>query len=197
MPVTVADIATWMEEKLPNKSETVDQLLFGDPNQQVKKVAVTFMASVETLKKAKDYGANLLICHESPYYDHHHPDLHQKSVIMQEKMKLLQDIGIAIYRNHDSVHRQHPDLITAGLVRALEWEDYMVGNDPIQTSVQIPETSLEAILLHIKDRLKVKHVRYVGKKTNKISNVSLSVGYRGSGANVIPLLEQSMGLVKG
>lgn len=191
MLVTVSDIITWMEEQLPKKSETVDQLLYGNRNQPVEKVAVAFMPSIETIKQAKRIGADLLICHESPYYNHQNPQQHESSVVMKQKIKWLKEQGLAIYRNHDSVHRQQPDLITKGLVKELGWEKYRIDTDPIQTSIQIPETSFEAILLHIKEKLNLKQVKYVGNLTNQIRNISLSVGYRGSGEHTIPQLEKN------
>lgn len=195
MSLTIRDIANWMEDKLPNKTETVDGLLIGNEYDQVTKIAVAFMPSIEVLKKAAKLGANLLICHESPYYEHQNRDNHASNVVMKEKMKLAAELGIAIYRNHDSLHRQSPDMITAGLVQKLTWGEKIVEFDAISATVEIPESSLEEIMIHIKENLNIQSVRYIGSLANKVNTISILAGFRGSAANVIPLLQKESDLV--
>lgn len=191
MSITIRDIMNWMEAKLPNKIDTVDRLLSGNEEEHVKKIAVAFTSSVEVLKKSAALGANLLICHESPYYDHHNTNIHTSNLVVREKMKLADELDISIYRNHDSLHRQFPDMITAGLVHELGWSEYVEGMDEISTTIQQSESSLEETMIHIKKNLNIHSVRYIGNLRNRIRKISVLAGFRGSATNVIPLLEES------
>ncbi|MBN1600162.1 MAG: Nif3-like dinuclear metal center hexameric protein, partial [Chitinispirillaceae bacterium] len=48
--------------------ETCDVLLEGNWEEPVKGIAVTFMATVEVIRKAVDAGCNLIITHEPIYF---------------------------------------------------------------------------------------------------------------------------------
>ena len=49
---------------------TCDTIKAGDPNAEVSKVAVSMFATVDIVRQAKDWGAQLLITHEPTYHDH-------------------------------------------------------------------------------------------------------------------------------
>lgn len=47
---------------------TCDQLMTGDPQQEVKGIAVTFMATVEVIREAAAKGVNFIITHEPTWF---------------------------------------------------------------------------------------------------------------------------------
>ena len=47
---------------------TCDTIKAGDPNAEVSKVAVSMFATVDIVRQAQDWGAQLLIVHEPTYY---------------------------------------------------------------------------------------------------------------------------------
>ena len=49
---------------------TVDGLVAGDPGSLVRGVAVTTLATLEVLERAVAAGANVVVTHEPPDYDH-------------------------------------------------------------------------------------------------------------------------------
>ncbi|MBQ3590118.1 MAG: Nif3-like dinuclear metal center hexameric protein, partial [Clostridia bacterium] len=49
---------------------TCDTIKAGNEEKELEKVAFTMFATVETVKKAKGWGADMLIVHEPTYYDH-------------------------------------------------------------------------------------------------------------------------------
>lgn len=64
--LTVGDVERMLLERFPAKdAEPWDRtgLLVGDPNAQVTRVAVALDATVDAIRKAKEAGANLLVCH--------------------------------------------------------------------------------------------------------------------------------------
>ncbi len=50
--------------------ETVDLVKAGDPSQELKGAALTFMATSQVIEKTIELGANLLITHEPTFYNH-------------------------------------------------------------------------------------------------------------------------------
>ena len=50
--------------------QTCDTIKAGDPNTEVTKVAVSMFATVDIVRQAQDWGAQLLIVHEPTYYNH-------------------------------------------------------------------------------------------------------------------------------
>ena len=95
-------------------TKTCDTLKAGDPNKELKKVAVTMFATVDTVKRAKEWGADMLIVHEPTYYDHFE-EIDELPVV-KEKRKLIEESGITIYRYHDYMHHRDIDQSPEGEV---------------------------------------------------------------------------------
>ena len=55
---------------------TCDQLMTGDPQQEVKGIAVTFMATVEVIREAAAKGVNLSLIHISVVFFHREAGQH-------------------------------------------------------------------------------------------------------------------------
>ena len=49
---------------------TCDTIKSGSPDTELKKVAVTMFATVDTVKAVKEWGADMMVVHEPTYYDH-------------------------------------------------------------------------------------------------------------------------------
>lgn len=142
-------------------SKSCDKCVAGDPEKEVKKVAVTMHATPNLLKEVKDWGADLLIIHEPVYYG---IDINSGDKIVSEKKKLLADSGICIYRYHDHTHYTVPDIIAAGefkqfgLLGKLETTDIF---DLVRFRLDEPITAKELAKL-IEERTGIKHVRISG-----------------------------------
>ena len=54
-------------EEFP-EGETCDKLLCGSYDMEVIKVAITFMATVDVIRKAAELGVNFIITHEPTWY---------------------------------------------------------------------------------------------------------------------------------
>ena len=52
------------------KEETVDRVICGDPDAEVKGIVVAWMPYWKTLEEARGLGANVLVVHEPTFYDH-------------------------------------------------------------------------------------------------------------------------------
>ena len=115
----ILDLLYSMETKA-NYTNTCDTWKAGNPEKEVKKVAVTMFGTPDLLKEAKAWGADMLIVHEPMYYshgDHIAPDCTDPFILA--KIKAANDSGMAICRYHDHMHHHVPDMIGEGQFLAM------------------------------------------------------------------------------
>lgn len=87
-----------------NWERTCDQILHGDPNAEVKRIAVAWIASNECLRKAADKGHSLFITHEPIFY-HGYRGTSSRETLVAEKRNLLDELGMTVLRCHDTWDR--------------------------------------------------------------------------------------------
>jgi len=192
MTVRVRDVINMLVEPVEQINHTVDKLLYGNDNDLVIGIVTTFMMSHDVLKKAKSLGANLIISHEGVCYSHH--DNFKTSLIndpvWQEKERFIRTSGMNIFRFHDYWHRYQPDGITQGLIESLNWESYVIEQEPAYTVIHIPEMQMKDVAEYVKSRLGIEYVRVMGNATMTCQRIGILVGYRGNGNTAIPLFEK-------
>ncbi len=160
---------------LENHSNTVDTCKCGDPEKEVGKIALCFIATPEVLIQAKAWGADLLITHEPTFYNH--GDENEDTLLCAKKRKLAEESGLTIYRYHDSMHFFAEDLIDRGFVASLglkgqfEKEGFFV----LET-----ETTPLALAKAIQDRLQIRHPRLIGSRMGNVKKLQFALGARGS-----------------
>ncbi len=159
--------------------KTCDVLKAGDPNRELNKVAVTMFATVETVKKAKEWGADMLIVHEPTYYDHYE-EIDELPVVVA-KRKLIEESGITIYRYHDYMHHREVDQIPEGEVYYLGLNG-TVEHTPYSASYMFtsfePITALE-LANKMEKQLGIKRVRIAGTRNKKSTKIALCFGTPG------------------
>jgi putative NIF3 family GTP cyclohydrolase 1 type 2 len=190
MNLTVQDIIQQLTYPVKKLENTVDTLKFGSPDMEVTAVAVSFMPSLQAIKKTVELGANLLITHEGLFYSHWDDNNLGENQVEKEKLQFIKESGIAIYRIHDYIHRYKPDGITYGLVQALDWDSYVEEHHPAATILNIPRMTTKEIIHYVKNKLQIESLRYVGDLSKPCTKVGILAGFRGGGSNVIPLFEK-------
>jgi len=191
MNIYIRDIFDALKNSIPTIENTVDKLIFGDPDSTVRGIAVAYLATQEVIEKSKELGVNLIITHEGIFYSHR--DRHEilkSDPVYIKKCQTIEESNMAILRLHDYVHRYMPDGIMAGLLHTLGWQDYEVVSRPISSIVEIPQMSLHDVIIHVKNCLGIKYVRFIGDTAMLCRRIGLLVGYRGSGELVIPFFEK-------
>lgn len=158
--------------------ETVDNVKAGDPTTAVKGIATTFMATLEVLRKANARGLNFVITHEPTFYSHT-DDLstHANSAIQQAKLKYIEDNDMVVWRFHDHIHRNNPDMIYEGVLDVFDWKQYRKDG----VFFEIPEMTLAEIVNHIESKFGAKTLRIVGDPEEKFTKVGMALGASGSG----------------
>jgi putative NIF3 family GTP cyclohydrolase 1 type 2 len=158
---------------------TVDTIKLGDPSQPLKRVAVTFLASIEVIEQAVDLGANLLITHEPTFYNHlDETDWLAANPVYTAKRRLAEDAGLVIWRFHDTLHSLRPDPTVAGLAHELGWDDTVRPDQPFVCRLPAAIT-LRQLAQHVQDRLGATGLRVIGDLDRPCQTVGLRPGAPG------------------
>lgn len=111
-------------------ARTVDRIITGDPEKEVRSVLVTWMSTLYAVKRAVEKGVDLLVTHEPTFFEHFDEvDKIDRFRIGTEKKKFIDDNGLVILRNHDCWDRM-PEI---GIPFA--WAQFLgFGEPPVQVS---------------------------------------------------------------
>ena len=163
-----------------DESHTCDTFKSGNPESEITKVAVTMFATPDVVRKAVQWGAQLLIVHEPTYYNHFDTD-ENNTVPASEKENLIKNSGIAVFRFHDYAHSCEPDLICEGELKYLGLKGefhkgkYFAANG---FTLDEPLTALELARIAEKN-LGIRHIRIAGNPKAKGGKISCSFGTPG------------------
>ncbi len=177
---TVGQIMDLFIKEVPGGAleNTVDTLKAGNRDIVVSGIVAAMFATLEVIEQAIRLGANFIIAHEPTFYSHlDSTDWLQEDEVYQYKAGLLQKHNIAVWRNHDYIHRHHPDGVLTGLVSKLGWEKY--GTPQSKMGFVIPATNLKSLILDVKEKLAISTVRYIGDLTQPVSKMLLLPGAAG------------------
>ncbi|WP_458126663.1 Nif3-like dinuclear metal center hexameric protein [Paenibacillus sp. Z3-2] len=193
MDFTVQDIVLHLTDNIELPENTVDQLITGSLAQRVTGIIIAFMPTQHVIEQAIKHGANLIIAHESPFYNHHsHTDWLASDPVYVHKRKMIDEASISIYRCHDIIHRFQPDGITEGLIKALRWSPYVEQRLPEADILSLPEgQTVQAVAQHVKSSLGIDYVRVAGDVKTVCQRVGVLVGFRGNGHVTIPLIKHN------
>jgi putative NIF3 family GTP cyclohydrolase 1 type 2 len=148
-----------------------DGFHLGDPHTALTGIATTFQPSLDVLKRAAAKQKNLVICHESTFWDGFDPvQVMTDDPVHQAKVQFARDNRMVVWRIHDHWHRVTPDPIFMGLARKLEWTSYYnLTSRPGHYS--IPEMSLEEVARHIQIKLNTLNVVVVGDRNLSVRTI--------------------------
>jgi len=177
--MTARDVLDLIKKNLGspwNEKTYRDVFHAGDPNVEVKGIATTFMATLDLLQRAHAAGMNLVITHETTFWnDRDETKDMTADVVYRFKIDFCANNQIAVLRFHDHAHSHRPDFIMTGLLRMLGWTaDAGTRNPPIH---RYPETTLGDLAAEIQRRTNSKAFRVVGDPKAKVSTASAGMGY--------------------
>lgn len=175
---TVGEIVDLFIAQVPNAHfpQIVDTLKSGNKEQKVTGIVTTMFATITVILKAIELNANFIIAHEPTFYNHMDESAWlENDPVYQFKRKLFDQHRIAVWRNHDYVHSLKIDGVQAGVVKELGWEEYYKQN----AVLNLPETTLGDLILHIKSKMNVPALRFVGDLSQNASKILLIPGAAG------------------
>ncbi len=190
------DVIAQVQANLNASDIGADSFLAGDPNVMVKGIAMTAMATMDVLKKAKQSGLNLVVTYEGIYYGQAiapppgaaggrggqgrgggrgQVTLGPDDPVYMAKKEFVEKSGMAIYRLRDQWASRKDNPLAMGLAEALGWSKYQVSGDP--TSYQIPAVKFEALVSDVRKRLNTRGgIRVLGDRQASIRRVALLPG---------------------
>ncbi len=180
MQRTVQDVIDTIIADVPGApfADTIDTLKTGNAGQEVRAVAVTFMATYEVIEQVIQLGAGLIITHEPTFYGHtDETGWLERDSVYQAKRRLIDEHNIAIWRFHDYLHSLQPDPTITGLLKALDWTTSALPGQPFVCEL-LPR-SLNDLVLEIKSKLDLATVRVVGDLQMTCKRIGFLVGATG------------------
>ena len=189
--VTVKQVIDTVLREIPSApfATTVDQLRSGSMDQEVTGIVTTMFPTLEVIEQTAKAGANLIIAHETPFYNNQdETDWLQQDDAYRYKIELLNKHKIAIWRFHDYWHAHKPDGIIMGNLKKLGWEKYYDVDSPRLLTLPKP-MSLKTIAVLAKERLGISTVRVVGNLNQNCSTIYLAFGYMDSKRQIAAIQE--------
>ncbi|HVG27155.1 MAG TPA: hypothetical protein VM865_06085 [Acidobacteriaceae bacterium] len=183
------------------KPETVDTFKAGDPWAAVTGIVTTSLASLDVLGRAVKERANLIVTCEPTFFaraDSPTPPVRRPSgpvpggrptpatpltpsppaapdPVFEAKDEFIKKHNLIVWRFSDHWRMRRPEPFAQGLANALGWSKFRDPGNP--TRMTIPETSLEALVSHVKQSLKSRGgMRIVGDPRLRVRTVALLPG---------------------
>jgi putative NIF3 family GTP cyclohydrolase 1 type 2 len=161
------------------KATTVDTLKSGSGDMTVTGIVTTMFATIEVIRKTIALGANFIIAHEPTFYNHEDNTYWLKNDDVYEyKAKLLKDHNITVWRNHDYIHTLVPDGVTTGVLAQLGWQQYADKTTP--NIITLPATKVGAVVVHLKNKLHIEKVRFIGDANQPCKRILMLPGSAGA-----------------
>lgn len=157
--------------------------------QMVTGIVTTMFPTLEVIEKTAKANANLIIAHETPFYNNQdETDWLKDDDVYRHKIELLNKHKIAVWRYHDYWHAHKPDGIIMGNLIKLGWDKYYDANN--QRILTLPKPmSLKSIVALAKENLKIPSVRVVGDLNQNCRTVYMAFGYMDSRRQIAAIQE--------
>jgi len=171
---------------VPDRDETVDGFLDGDPDAPVGAVVVTMMATLPVLRRAAAFGPALVVTHEPLYFDHTNSLVETLSArddpVYRAKHAVIDQAGLVVWHLHDHLHDHRPDVVDLGTARALGWP-LPTASSPVPWVADVPTTTLDALARQVADALDAPVLRVIGDPGLVVRRVGFDLGFRGGERN--------------
>ena len=162
-------------------ANTVDTVKCGDTERELKKLAVTMFPTVEVIKKAAEWGADMLLCHEPIYFNDFDAPMEGDTEVERRKYQLVESTGMVIKRFHDHMHMAEIDMISEGGIYCLGLKGRLEKSPYYASSVLTLDEPLSALEIakRLEDILGAKHVRIAGERNKKAEKIAVCFGMSG------------------
>ena len=187
------ELRQWLAREVPNPNpdDKVDGIMAGNPDAEVRGVAVSWLPSLKLLQKCVEQDRNFIIVHEPLFYWHpyYYPagtefrfpavDLDEKmhTPPAQAKLELIRKHDLVVYRLHDGWDQFPHYGIGHALARTLGWSDKRV--DEKDYIYQFAPVALSELAIDIGKKLHKEGLRLIGDPRRMVHKVTLDWGSPG------------------
>jgi len=176
--------ASWVDP-----ARTVDGVIVGDSEADVRRVAVTWISSFDAIRQAVQQGCQMLITHEPTFWDHGRDFASTKDWqpgtlihgIGTRKLRFIEDNGLVIFRLHD-VWDRFPEIgIPWAWAKFLGFEERPVelADGGAMHRYDIEPVTLDDFARRIASKTATigePYVQVVGDGGRKLSRIGLGTG---------------------
>lgn len=165
--------APWM-----NLNETRDILFCGDPDEDVERVGVCWVATSQAISQAIENDIRFIISHENPFY---HMTTSPKRLALlsaRKKAALLKEHGIALYRCHD-LWDMIPNVGVADMWAGRLGFSFTRKVSSYIQHADIEETTVRKLAVHVAESLcqdGENGVYIFGDPDKKVSHIGMGTG---------------------
>ena len=184
------EIINYVNGTIQVSETSCDKLIAGDTQKEIRRVGITMFPTVNVLKAAAEWGADMLIPHEPTY--NQPMDIFWDNAVTDEKKRIVEESGMVIYRDHDHAHGAELNLIYEGFIWALGLEGEFLNKGTF--ALKDAMTGLELAKL-IEEKLCIPHVRICGTRDYKVQNIKLCLGGPGSIMGVLKKQENELVII--
>ena len=162
--------------------DTVDKIIIGNPDKDIKTIMVTWISSFNAIKTAVEQGFDMLITHEPTFWVHENEDkVMDRFETGIKKKKYIEENNLVILRCHDVWDRM-PDI---GIPWA--WAKFLgfaekpakISSDNYQHRYDIEPVSLDAFAQRISEKTaKIREplIQVCGQKDQMVSKIGIGTG---------------------
>ena len=169
-------------------ANTVDTLKAGNRDIEVKGIITSMFATLEVINKAIAMKSNFIIAHEPTYYNHlDETNWLANDGVFRYKSDLLKQHNMAIWRNHDYIHRHQPDGVMSDVVERLGWS---ASYNPANSIAQLSPTNLKTLIEHAKSKLGIDTLRYIGDLSQNCSKILVMPGAAGGRRQILSMSKE-------
>ena len=142
----------------------------GYPEDECTGIVTAMLATPDVIREAIRLHCNLIVVHEPtnytsadlPGWEEDFPNH-----VYAEKMRLLNEHRIAVWRDHDHMHMHRPDGIFTGVLRYMGWEPWAVTDRSMgmfsHFIVTLPSpTTLRELMRSLQETIGIRGIRYIG-----------------------------------
>ena len=174
--MTGTELISHLMQGATTPERTCDTVKAGDAERQIRRVGVTMFATVDTVRRAREWGADFLIVHEPTYYDH--MDIFRETPVTLAKRAFIEESGITVYRYHDHAHFRAKDLITEGEMRALGLTGRLEPSGFSASYILTADTPVTALELaeRMERQLGIAHQRIAGSRNRPCRRIGCCFG---------------------
>jgi putative NIF3 family GTP cyclohydrolase 1 type 2 len=165
----------WVE-----RDKTVDRVIVGDPEADVDRCLVTWMATFDVLRQMVAGNIRLLVCHEPTFWNHW-DRRETNDPWLQEKLAYIQQHELVILRNHDCWDRFPQVGIPWAWAQflGLEGQPVGTGDKGYLHRYDIRPVTLDAFAQRVAERcaeLGEPLVQVTGVGTQMVSRIGIGTG---------------------
>lgn len=165
--------------KFPDDYCGCDDYKCGNPEDECTGIVVALTPTINVIRKAIELNANLIVVHEPTFYTSIDGDWNQdfNNSVYEEKIKLLNDHHVVIWRDHDHMHANRPDSIFTGVLKYMGFEgkyvlDTNTGGFPHYV-IDVGGITLKELCKKYIDAIDMNGVRFIGNPDMIVNKIAL------------------------